>query len=335
MIRFAAYLHPETFATSKEVTDDMFIGNSYPHFSNNRRNIAEILSHYPSLPLRKAEFSEFLKVHTPQYLDKLLLMANDQPLEEKPVLSIECVGLEYCLPGYCYGLGGMYEALDQMKAGKLDRAFCYALGGHHAFADKGHGYCLLNPLSVAVRYAQSLGFHHVLMIDWDIHHGDGTQAIFANDPTVYCISIHSVIDLYMMKVTSIEAGTTEYAKQIGQCNIPLLHRIFDAKFFAEIDLQGDFYRDNESIAAFQQSLENLPFLPDIIFVFAGCDSHKDDCGTDVTNWETRDFETLTKSVISLSRKANCPVLSSCCGGYNLKSTLDVVEAHVRTLASEE
>jgi acetoin utilization deacetylase AcuC-like enzyme len=171
------------------------------------------------------------------------------------------------------------------------------------------------------------------MIDWDIHHGDGTQAIFEHDPSVYCISIHSVIDLYMMKVTSIEAGTTEYAKKIGQCNIPLLHRIFDAKFFAEIDLHGDFYRDNESIPAFQQSLETLPFTPDIVFVFAGCDSHKDDCGRDITNWETLDFETLTKSVIALSRKANCPILSSGCGGYNLKSTVAVIEAHVRTLAT--
>jgi hypothetical protein len=84
-------------------------------------------------------------------------------------------------------------------------------------------------------------------------------------------------------------------------------RTFDAKFFAEIDLHGDFYRDNESIAAFQQSLENLPFLPDIIFVFAGSYSHKDGCGNDVTNWKTRGTETLTKSVTALSRKANCPV----------------------------
>lgn len=332
-MQFAIYLHPETCETSREVHAGMFVGHSYPHFSNVRKHLAEILNNYPSLPLRAADFSEFQKVHSSEYLEKLKRMANDEPLTEKPLLSMECVGFEYCLPGYCYSLGGMYEAIDRMRAGTLERAFCYSLGGHHAFPDKGHGYCILNPFSAAVRYAQSLGFKKVLMIDWDIHHGDGTQAIFANNPSVFCISIHSLIDLYMMKASNLEAGNAEFAQQLGQCNIPLLSSIFDDGFLKEINMPGVFYRAHESIPAFQQALENLPFTPDIIFVFAGCDSHTDDCGADITNWKTEDFETLTRLVISLSRKANCPILSSHCGGYNLQSTLAVLEMHVSTLAN--
>jgi acetoin utilization deacetylase AcuC-like enzyme len=79
----------------------------------------------------------------------------------------------------------MFEAVEQMKRGNLERAFCFCLGGHHAHRDWGHGYCLLNPLAATARYAQELGLVRVLIVDWDIHHGDGTQAIFAHDDTVY------------------------------------------------------------------------------------------------------------------------------------------------------
>jgi len=125
------------------------------------------------------------------------MMAHDEQVEELPRLSIECSGLDHCLPGYLYGLGGMLEAIDQMRAGLLERAYCFSLGGHHAYADWGHGYCLLNPQAAAARYAQTQGFRKILIVDWDIHHGDGTQSIFANDPSVYCLSIHSCLDLYM------------------------------------------------------------------------------------------------------------------------------------------
>jgi acetoin utilization deacetylase AcuC-like enzyme len=124
-------------------------------------------------------------VHTPTYLDKLKRMAAGEEIAAAPRLSVECTGFEYCLPGYLYGLGGMLEAIDQMRSGALERAYCFSLGGHHAYADWGHGYCLLNPQAAAVRYAQKKGFEHVLVVDWDIHHGDRTQSIFAHDASVY------------------------------------------------------------------------------------------------------------------------------------------------------
>ena len=106
----------------------------------------------------------------------------------------------------------MYEAVRRMKASTLERAYCFSIGGHHAHPDWGHGYCILNPLAVTARYAQEQGFEKVLIIDWDHHHGDGTQAIFANDKTVYCISIHSAIDLYMSFQKVLRQGTTTAAQ---------------------------------------------------------------------------------------------------------------------------
>lgn len=102
------------------------------------------LADYPTLAVREAEYKDYLRVHTSTYLDKLKLMAADEQVEELPRLSVECTGFEYCLPAYLYGLGGMLEAIDQMRAGALERAYRFSLGGHHAYADWGHGHCLLN-----------------------------------------------------------------------------------------------------------------------------------------------------------------------------------------------
>jgi acetoin utilization deacetylase AcuC-like enzyme len=275
----------------------------------------------------------YLTVHTPEYLDKLKRMAADEPVDEYPRLSLECSEYEYCLPGYAYGLGGMVEAIDQMKIGVLDRAYCFSLGGHHAYPASGHGYCLLNPMAAAARYAQTQGYERVLILDWDLHHGDGTQTIFAHDPTVYCISVHSAADLYMSLTAGLQFGTTTAAEEVGQCNIPLLHDIFDDHFFAEINLTGKFYRASESLQVVQLALETLPWPPDLICVLSGYDSHKDDGGEGITDWTDQDYQTLTHMVLDLANNVNCPVLSAHGGGYTLPVAISAAVSHVEVLAT--
>ena len=332
MTTFATYLRPETYLTSREVSPDLFIGYSYPHFAEIGRQLAEALSDYPKLPLRQAPYEEFRRVHTEGYLNALRLMAEDQPVEKRPRFSAECSGYQYCLPGYGYGLGGMYEAIDQMKAGHLDRAFTCSLGGHHAHQDRGHGYCLLNPLAAAARYAQEQGFKKVLMVDWDIHHGDGTQSIFANDTSVHCLSIHSGIDLYMEKASGGKVGTAEAARALGHCNIPIVQKLFDDEFTRE-HFSKEFYRTADSIPKFEEALNRLPFDPDLVLIFAGFDSHRSDCGDDITDWDNGDFQTLTRLVLNVARNHSCPVLSTQGGGYNLPVTIGAAVAHVQTLAT--
>jgi acetoin utilization deacetylase AcuC-like enzyme len=179
--RFATYLHPETTATTRPPETIAFVGYSWPHFAQIRQALAERTVSYPVLPLRIAPLDTFSSVHTAAYLEQLQRMAEGIVPDVAPRLSAECQGLEHCLPGYRAGLGGMLEAIDQMRDGNLDRAYCFSLGGHHAYADGGPGYCLLNPQAAAVHYAQAHGFSRVVIVDWDIHHGDGTQAIFAGD----------------------------------------------------------------------------------------------------------------------------------------------------------
>jgi acetoin utilization deacetylase AcuC-like enzyme len=330
---FATYLHPETTATTKPPDTIAFIGHSWPHFAQIRQSLVGCTASYPSLPLRIAPLETFGSVHTPAYLEQIQLMAGNTPPAVLPRLSAECSGLEYCLPGYQAGLGGMFEAIDQMRAGKLDRAYCFSLGGHHAYPEWGHGYCLLNPQAAAVRYAQGLGLSRVVIVDWDIHHGDGTQAIFANDPSVYCISIHSAADLYMAKVAGLRAGTSTASAAAGHCNIPVLNLVFDDTFFEQAGLPGRFYRAHEIATVFEHAMAELPWEPDLICIFSGYDGHRADCGRRITDWTEQDFARMTQLVLDRAALAGCPVLSVHGGGYKLPITIASALHHIDVLAT--
>lgn len=331
--RFATSLHPETAATTRSPETIAFVGHSWPHFAQIRQALVERTTSYLTLPLRVAPLDTFGSVHTAAYMEQLQLMAAGSVPDVMPRLSAECSGLEHCLPGYQAGLGGMLEAIDQMRAGTLDRAYCFSLGGHHAYADWGHGYCLLNVQAAAVRYAQAHGFARVIIVDWDIHHGDGTQAIFANDPTVYCISIHSAADLYMAKAAGLHAGTTTPAAAVGHCNIPVLSQVFDDRLFAQIGLSGRFYRADQVAAVFERALVELAWQPDLICIFSGYDGHRDDCGRQITEWTEQDFERMTRVLLDRAALARCPVLSVHGGGYQLPVTIASATRHIETLAT--
>jgi acetoin utilization deacetylase AcuC-like enzyme len=333
-VRFATYLHPETVATSKPVEQIPFVGYSCPHFSRVRSALAEALAAEPALPLCRVGLDAFRSVHTDAYLRQLTRLAAGFAPEQNPKLNAECAGLWYCMPGYEYGLGGMLEAIEHMKRGTLDRAYCFSLGGHHAHADWGHGYCLLNPLAAAVRHAQSAGFQRVVVVDWDLHHGDGTQAIFAHDSSVFCISIHSALDLYMAKACGWHAGTTTAGAATGHCNIPILNERFDQTFPEQLGLPGVFYRAVEGFSAFQATLRSLPWQPDLLCIFSGYDAHQDDRGRRITNWTNDHFARLTREVLDCARRANAPTLSVHGGGYNLPVTVAAAVRHVEVLATE-
>ena len=88
--------------------------------------------------------------------------------------------------------GGVLEAVRQVVKGEIDRAFCLTRPpGHHATPDKGMGFCIFNHVAVAARYAQrELDVGKVLIVDWDVHHGNGTQDVFYEDETVSFLSTH-------------------------------------------------------------------------------------------------------------------------------------------------
>ena len=260
MSRFATYIHPQTFETTKPVDNVQFVGQSYPHYKHiNETLLRAIGDQYPNLPLRKANWQDFERVHNPEYLKLLEQLSKDEPVEKMPRLSGECYAMWYCLPGYCYGLGGLFEAIDRMKTGTLERAYCFSSsGGHHAYADWGHGYCIVNAPAVATRYAQEHSFKNVVMLDWDIHHGDGTQSIFANDPNVYCISSHNATELYMVMQKVSRDGLTDAGEKVGHCNIPLLQTRFEQELWDKMNFTGKYYRAHEAKSELKNALDNVP-----------------------------------------------------------------------------
>lgn len=331
--RFATYLHPETTRLSKPAEQIAFVGQSWPHFAQIRQQLHERMAGYAALPLRIAPLEQFGSVHSAEYLAALQQMASDTPPMAPPRLSIECSGMWHCLPAYQASLGGMLAAVEQLADGALERAYCFSMGGHHAYNNWGHGYCLLNPMAAAIRYAQAQGLARVLVLDWDLHHGDGTQAIFANDPTVHCISIHSAADLYMASACGLYAGTTSAAASLGHRNIPVLNPVFDSSFFRQMGLPGEFYRAAEVPGALQRALDEQPWRPDLIAIFSGYDAHRDDCGRQITGWDEGDFALLTRMALDHAARMGCGVLSVHGGGYTPPVTVASALRHVEELAS--
>ncbi|MGA1875003.1 MAG: hypothetical protein ACMUIA_05310 [bacterium] len=127
-------------------------------------------------------------------------------------------------------------------------------------------------------------------------------------------------------------GTTATGEKIGHGNIPWLNGFLEDKLLEKIILPGKFYRAAESLPAFRSALEEVPWTPDLIFIFSGYDSHQDDCGRGVTNWTNQDYKALTKCVVEMARRAKSPILSVHGGGYKLPVTISAAVSHVEVLA---
>jgi len=326
MEKIGIYFHPETFQAVKPLGEIELTG-SLPDFEYRRGVIRG--SHQDTLELRSTGIEQFTSVHDGEYIDSIVKLSRGEKAEI--TISMECQQLYYFIPGYEYSLGGVCAAVDTMKSASKERAYCYALPSHHAYPAKGHGYCLLNTLAAGVRYAQSQGFRNNLIVDWDHHHGDGTQTIFEYDRTVHQISIHSAIDIYMGMMRAHKLGTTTYGEKVGHRNIPVLDVHYDEAFFNECEMEGEYYRHDTCLARFREALEDLPFAPDMIWIFDGHDAHREDLGADVARWDYDDFALLTKAVLDISRKYCCPVLSMPGGGYRNHVSLQCMNQHIELL----
>jgi acetoin utilization deacetylase AcuC-like enzyme len=310
----AVYFHPETIKTSAAADSFEWVGHSLPYIGRISAGIRSGTD-LPELPLNRVPFDEFRAVHDERYLRGITNRAKG--IQEPEIrISMECRNLWMAIPGYEFGLGGLYSAIDQMKKGILDRAYCGVLPSHHAYTARGHGYCMVNSLAAAVRYARKVGFQKALILDWDHHHGDGTQEIFTDDPDVYQISVHSGFDLYMASQKVLEAGLEPAGRKAGHRNIPILEEMLsDDFYYGELGYSGRIYRSHNALYAFGDALEELPWCPDIIFIFDGHDAHRDDCGAEVSRWDDDDFRTLSRLAMKAARTHSCPVVSMPGGGY--------------------
>ena len=212
--------------------------------------------------------------------------------------------------------GTCLHAVDLVMGGASRNAFCIVRPpGHHATADRGMGFCLFNNIAIAARYAQRRhGAERILIADWDVHHGNGTQDIFYADPTVFFFSTHQS-PLYPGTGAARETG--EGAGEGFNLNCP-----FPAGSGRE-----------EILSAFETRLipRMVDFRPDLVLISAGFDSR---IGDPLGGFQLRDpdFADLTTLMLEIaSRYAGGRLISILEGGYNLDGLTRAVHAHTGAL----
>jgi acetoin utilization deacetylase AcuC-like enzyme len=204
------------------------------------------------------------------------------------------------------------DAVDRICTGQNARAFCATRPpGHHAMPDYAMGFCLFNNIAIAAEYARSrYGLTRIAIVDFDVHHGNGTQAAFCEQPQVLYASSHQWPH-YPGSGHPSESGVGNII------NVPL-----------PTGSAGDVFRDK-----YRQSI--LPavktFNPELILISAGFDAHRDDPLASIGLVED-DYRWITDELISIA-DACCQgrIISALEGGYNLSALANSVAAHVGSL----
>ncbi|MBM3212397.1 histone deacetylase [Candidatus Poribacteria bacterium] len=213
-------------------------------------------------------------------------------------------------------VGGVLTAIDKVMKGEIKNAFCAIRPpGHHALRDRAMGFCLFNNAAIGARYIQKKhSLSKVLIVDWDVHHGNGTQDFFYDDPSVLYFSIHQ---------SPFYPGTgSKEEKGIGKgygytINIPLP--------------AGS--GDEDYKKAFLEILKPkaLEFKPDFILISAGFDAYKDDPlgGMNIT---VKGYSEMTRIIRDIADKCcHGRIVSILEGGYDLNGLADSVESHIFAL----
>ena len=263
------------------------------------------------IPPRRAEATELARVHTERHIRRLEATAGQRPTYLDEDTRTAPLSNEAAL----LAAGGLCRAIEAVDTGAVDNAFALVRPpGHHAERQAARGFCLYNNVAIGARYAQkTLKRDRILVVDWDLHHGNGTQHCFEEDPSVLFFSTHRAF-------TYPHSGRLrEVGKGRGKgytINVPLLPGFGD----------GDY------LCLFEYLLKPvaLAFKPDLILISAGFDIHADDPlgGMRVT---PQGFAALTRLMLDIA--------DECCegklvlaleGGYDLNG----LKASVREVLRE-
>jgi len=244
-----------------------------------------------------ADDADILRVHTPDWVNKLktgTLTQNDLMILEVPY-SPELVN------AFWLAAGGTILAA---QAASLDGFGCNIGGGfHHAYPGHGEGFCAIHDVAVAIRKMQATGtIHKAMVVDTDVHQGNGTAAIFAHDSSVFTLSIHQW-DIYPGH------------KPPSTVDLNMDSGVGDDKYLQAL------------MPAVRNGLEK--FRPDMVFYVGGADPYKDDQLGDLLltmeGLKTRDLQ-----VFEEARSLGVPVVVTLAGGY-ARRVQDTVQIHVNTI----
>jgi acetoin utilization deacetylase AcuC-like enzyme len=257
----------------------------------------------------RAELDEVARVHPRAFIEAVLAAV---PQRGHAALDADTVLSPRSGEAALRAVGAVAAAVDAVVGGEADNAFCAVRPpGHHAEADHAMGFCLFNSIAIGAQRARQLhGLERAAIVDFDVHHGNGTQAIFENDPHVFYASTHQS-PLYPGTGARSETGVGNIV------NVPL------RPMAGSIEFRNAF---NEVILP---ALED--FRPDIILISAGFDAHRADPLAQLMLVEA-DYAWVTERLMACAAR-HCAgrVVSTLEGGYDLDALAASTAAHVAAL----
>jgi acetoin utilization deacetylase AcuC-like enzyme len=284
----------------------------HPESIQRVRTVLEALENLPGtekLPAPLASAEQIARAHELEYWQGIV---EAEPSEGRVMLDEDTFLSPGSVNAALRASGAACFAVDQVYAGRARNAFCATRPpGHHAEAGRAMGFCLLNHVAIAARHAQAIhGAGKVAILDFDVHHGNGTQAIFETDPSVLYVSSqqdplwpgtgHSdetgcgnILNLPLLQ----DSGSTEFRQAWATLGLPALHA----------------------------------FAPDLILVSAGFDAHEADPLAQL-KLQVDDFYWITREICNFAEQGCAGrVVSVLEGGYNLDALGPCARAHVEAL----
>lgn len=266
-----------------------------------------------------ADLSLIERVHSPEYIERFRQRC------ERGLPYIDTVECPLCPQTFDVAreaVGGMLRACDEVMSGRLESVFCAVRPpGHHAEIDRAYGFCYFNNLAIAAEYLKhEHGLERLAILDWDVHHGNGTQHHFEADPDVLFISIHQhPRTLFPGTGFEEEKGTGPGVSTTLNC--PMMpggtdehyHRVFDRQVLPRI----------------------AEFKPEFLLISTGFDAHIDDPLAHM-ELSTEAFDWMTVQAVRIMRELGKPrIVSVLEGGYNLDALADSILAHLEGLRLSE
>ena len=247
-------------------------------------------------------------VHGQGYMDELAAMAPSVGYRGiDPDTSMN----PHTLEAARFAAGALVQAVDAVMAGQSQTAFCAVRPpGHHASAARAMGFCFFNNIAVAAAHAlHAHGLKRVAIIDFDVHHGNGTEAIFAGDERVLMCG-------FFQHPLFPDCGVDQPAANMVNVPVPAYTK-------------GDAIK---TLVAEHWLPRLQDHAPEMVFVSAGFDGHREDDMAQLGLVEA-DYVWLTEQIMTVAdRHAQGRIVSALEGGYNLSALARSVVAHVRTLA---
>jgi acetoin utilization deacetylase AcuC-like enzyme len=276
---------------------------------------SELLELLVAIPPYEAPLTWVERLHDPDYVRRF----REACAQGKNIFEVPDCGI--CPESYDIArlaAGGVMAAVDAVMAGEVDNAFCAVRPpGHHAERDRAMGFCFFNNVALgAVYLLENFGLDRVAIVDWDVHHGNGTQHLFEADPRVFYVSLHEDPQ-YCYPGTGYRRETGKGPGQGFTLNLPFPPRSEDHDYLEALR--------QEAIPRLQE------FNPQFLLISAGFDAHEKDplAHIKLTRHGYRDMATL---LLDLAQETTGGKLITVLeGGYNLEVLEECTEDHIRLL----